>query len=223
SLVHGAIATSPHSRAPAIIARRARFGLLIPLLKGHISSSDVATNNQGGRNVRRPGAGSRELAMSRPDRSDAHLSPEAEAEREAEVREYFDDAAPKRHTKPSRSDHSAVYADALVPDTSHPELDKFQDLEAHTERLVCEGGKVGEEFVETEYYKDLGGVGKQHHTTGTGFIRMDRDTGASFKLSEDPDAAERHASCKGNPATNEWIPSADTVYPASDKPSRSDS
>ncbi|CAN6295648.1 unnamed protein product [Urochloa humidicola] len=81
--------------------------------------------------------------MSRPDRSDAHLSPEAEAEREAEVREYFDDAAPKRHTKPSRSDHSAVYADALVPDTSHPELDKFQDLEAHTERLVCEGGKVG--------------------------------------------------------------------------------
>ena len=86
--------------------------------------------------------------------------------------------------------------------------------------------------------------------TGTGFIRMDRDKGASFKLSEDPDAAERHASCKGNPATNEWIPSADTVrsstipdypmlrwrlgtchqrclllqvYPASDKPSRSDS
>ena len=47
--------------------------------------------------------------------------------------------------------------------------------------------------------------------TGTGFIRMDRDKGASFKLSEDPDAAERHASCKGNPATNEWIPSADTV------------
>ncbi|CAL4921916.1 unnamed protein product [Urochloa decumbens] len=149
--------------------------------------------------------------MSRPDRSDAHLSPEAEAAREAEVREYFDDAAPKRHTKPFRSDHSAVYADALVPDTSHPELDKFQDLEAHTERLVCEGGKAGEEFVETEYYKDLGGVGKQHHTTGTGFIRMDRDKGASFKLSEDPDAAERHASCKGNPATNEWIPSADTV------------
>ncbi|RCV45480.1 hypothetical protein SEVIR_9G461300v4 [Setaria viridis] len=161
--------------------------------------------------------------MSRPNRSDAHLSPEDEAAREAEVRGYFDDAAPKRHTKPSRSEHSPVYADAIVPDSSHPELDKFQDLEAHTERLVYEGGKVGEEFVETEYYKDLGGVGKQHHTTGTGFIGMDRDKGASFKLSEDPDAAERHASCKGNPATNEWIPSADTVYPASDKPSRSDS
>ena len=34
------------------------------------------------------------------------------------------------------------------------------------QRLVYEGGKVGEEFVETEYYKDLGGVGKQHHTVG---------------------------------------------------------
>jgi hypothetical protein len=138
--------------------------------------------------------------MSRPNRSDAHLSPADEAAREAEVREYFDDAAPKRHTKPSRSEHSAVYADAIVPDSSHPELDKFQELEAHTEvspsvplplpklseleaadtyvllflfqRLVYEGGKVGEEFVETEYYKDLGGVGKQHHTVNSDYSSL---------------------------------------------------
>ncbi|XP_062210701.1 uncharacterized protein LOC133912128 [Phragmites australis] len=161
--------------------------------------------------------------MSRPNRSDAHLSPEDEAAREAEVREYFDDAAPKRHTKPSRSEHSDVYADALVPDNAHPELDRLQELEARIERLLCEGGKVGEEFVETEYYKDLGCVGDQHHTTGTGFIKMDKPHGASFELSEGVDAGERHASCKGNPATNEWIPSADTVSPASDKPNRSDS
>lgn len=32
------------------------------------------------------------------------------------------------------------------------------------QKLVCEGGKAGEEFVETEYYRDLGCVGKQHHT-----------------------------------------------------------
>uniref|UniRef100_A0A0E0GKC1 Maternal effect embryo arrest 59 n=1 Tax=Oryza nivara TaxID=4536 RepID=A0A0E0GKC1_ORYNI len=160
--------------------------------------------------------------MSRPARSDAHLSPEGEAAMEAEVREYYDEAAPKRHSKPSRSEPSAVYTDALVPDDSHPELDRFQQLEAHTEKLVCEGGKAGDEFVETEYYKDLGCVGKQHHTTGTGFIKMDKPSAdASFHLSDDPDASERHASCKGNPATNEWIPSADTVYPASDKPNRS--
>ncbi|XP_066388301.1 uncharacterized protein [Miscanthus floridulus] len=164
--------------------------------------------------------------MSKPNRSDAHLFAEDEATLEAEVRGYYDEAEPKRHTKPSRSEHSAVYTDALVPDAggnTHPELDKFQELEAHTERLVYEGGNVGEEFVETEYYKDLGGIGKQHHTTGTGFIKIDKAKGASFKLSEDPNAEERHASCKGNPATNEWIPSPDTVYPASDKPSRSDS
>lgn len=47
--------------------------------------------------------------------------------------------------------------------------------------------------------------------TGTGFIKMDKAKGAPFKLSEDPNAEERHASCRGNPATNEWIPSADTV------------
>lgn len=52
---------------------------------------------------------------------------------EAEVREYYDEAAPKRHSKPSRSEPSAVYTDALVPDDSHPELDRFQQLEAHTE------------------------------------------------------------------------------------------
>ncbi|VAI07402.1 unnamed protein product [Triticum turgidum subsp. durum] len=105
--------------------------------------------------------------MSRPSRSDAHLSPVDEAVRVDEVRGYYDGAAPKRHSKPSRSDHSAVYTDALAgpgADGSHPEL------------------------------------------------------------SEDPDATERHASSKGNPATNEWISSADTVYQEeSDKPNRSDS
>jgi len=40
------------------------------------------------------------------------------------------------------------------------------------QRLVYEGGKVGEEFVETEYYKDLGGVGKQHHTVTPGSLRL---------------------------------------------------
>uniref|UniRef100_A0A453IFA4 Uncharacterized protein n=1 Tax=Aegilops tauschii subsp. strangulata TaxID=200361 RepID=A0A453IFA4_AEGTS len=74
--------------------------------------------------------------MSRPSRSDAHLSPVDEAVRVDEVRGYYDGAAPKRHSKPSRSDHSAVYTDALAgpgADGSHPELDKFQDLEAHSE------------------------------------------------------------------------------------------
>lgn len=198
---HGAIA-----RQPAIIYSTSRSAR-------HRPDPNCPKKNAApaGRKKERLGAMS-----SRPNRSDVHLSPEDEAAREAEVRGYFDDAAPKRHTKPSRSEHSAVYADAIVPDSTHPELDKFQDLEAHTEvspldprppqlplslepellqaaytyesspccvqRLVYEGGKVGEEFVETEYYKDLGGVGKQHHTVTTAgslrFLPFFRDLGA---------------------------------------------
>lgn len=36
--------------------------------------------------------------------------------------------------------------------------------------MVYEGANVGDEFVETEYYKDLGGVGEQHHTVDTTFF-----------------------------------------------------
>lgn len=32
------------------------------------------------------------------------------------------------------------------------------------QKLVHKGNQVAEEFVETEYYKDLGCVDKQHHT-----------------------------------------------------------
>jgi hypothetical protein len=209
--------------------------------------------------------------MSRPSRSDAHLSPVDEAVRVAEVREYYDDAAPKRHTKPSRSEHSAVYTDDALVDSSHPELDKLQELEAHTEvsqtifflhpsvqfRSVsnCElwwfvsaeagargrqggGGVRGDGVLQGPRLRRQAaphgpslppspGPFHQNHIyellnklwhlsihvlqTGTGFITMDKPTGGSFELSEDPDAAERHASSKGNPATNEWIPSADTV------------
>ncbi|XP_009407565.2 uncharacterized protein LOC103990214 [Musa acuminata AAA Group] len=164
----------------------------------------------------------------RPDRSDAHLAPEEEVKAEAEAREYFDSIAPKRHTKPSRSEYSAVYSDSVPPSDrdSTPELDKFRNLEAHDQKLVCEGSEAAEEYVETEYYTDLNCVEKQHHTTGTGFIKMDKGDGNRFELTPDCacDASGCHPHLQGNPATNEWIPSADTVRPSPDshKPPRSD-
>ncbi|XP_020107717.1 uncharacterized protein LOC109723682 [Ananas comosus] len=162
----------------------------------------------------------------RPDRSDAHLTPEEEERREAEARDYFEGIAPKRHSKPSRSDYSSVYADSLPPsrrDDSIPEHHKFQHLEANSgQKLVCEGSEVVEEYVQTEYYDDLNCVDKQHHTTGTGFIKMEKSNGSSFQITPDTDASDGHVSCRGNPATNEWIPSADTVVPTSHKPYRSD-
>lgn len=72
--------------------------------------------------------------MGRPSRSDEHLLPEEEARIEAEARGYFDDMAPKRHTKPSRSDPDALlHVLPSVAATPIPELCKFQDLEAHSQ------------------------------------------------------------------------------------------
>lgn len=50
---------------------------------------------------------------------------------EAKTREYFDGVAPKRHTKPQRSDYGSQYVDALAGgnDDSNAELREFQRLE----------------------------------------------------------------------------------------------
>ncbi|KAB2038365.1 hypothetical protein ERO13_D03G118800v2 [Gossypium hirsutum] len=159
----------------------------------------------------------------RPNRSDIHLSVEEEAKLEEQTRDYFDHTAPKRHTKPQRSDYSSNYVDALAAaDSGIPEYLEFQRLENDPQKIVYNGSEVREEFVETEYYKDLNCVDKHHHTTGTGFIKVENDNGRNFNLEPDSDTS-CHASCKGNPATNDWIPAAlDAAYVASDKPNRSD-
>ncbi|KAL7587194.1 uncharacterized protein LOC111880341 [Lactuca sativa] len=168
-----------------------------------------------------------EAGNSRPNRSDAHLSKEEEAKIEGETRDYFDGLAPRRHTKPQRSEYSSKYVDGLgLPndedDGVSPEYLEFQHLEQNSEKIVYTGKDVSDEFVETEYYKDLNGVDKQHHTTGTGFIKVDDTNKAGFELGSESENAH-HASCKGNPATNEWTPApADMGSFVSDKPQRSD-
>ncbi|CAI9097563.1 OLC1v1034026C2 [Oldenlandia corymbosa var. corymbosa] len=151
-----------------------------------------------------------DCCIMRPNRSDVHLSREEEAKMEEATRQHFDSLAPKRHTKPQRSEYSKTYTDAVSlsgGDVIPPEFVEFQRLENdHSEKLVYKNGNhEAEEFVETEYYKDLNGVDKQHHTTGTGFISMDNMKGKSFSLDPDSDI-DHHDSCKGNPATNDWIP-----------------
>nr|XP_043621094.1 uncharacterized protein LOC122592841 [Erigeron canadensis] len=162
----------------------------------------------------------------RPSRSDAHLSKEEEAKIEGETREYFDELAPRRHTKPQRSEYATQYVDAIPTDQEDgviPEYTEFQHLEQNSEKLDYQSNEVREEFVETEYYKDLNGVDKQHHTTGTGFIKVDGTNGAAFNLGSESENTH-HASSKGNPATNEWTPApADTDSIVSNKPRRSES
>ncbi|KAK7289714.1 hypothetical protein RIF29_03573 [Crotalaria pallida] len=162
----------------------------------------------------------------RPNRSDAHLSVEEEAAIEAETREYFNGIAPKRHTKPQRSEYSSQYVDAFSNNGNQSlseELLEFQRLESDPQekKLVYDGNQVTEEFVETEYYKDLNSVDKHHHTTGTGFIKAEKN-GESFHIEPDNDIGIHH-SCKCNPATNDWVP-APSIEGGfnSDKPNRSD-
>ncbi|KAI4306659.1 hypothetical protein L6164_029917 [Bauhinia variegata] len=161
---------------------------------------------------------------SRPNRSDVHSSVDEEAKIEAETREYFDGVAPKRHTKPQRSDYASQYVDALsTNDGSTPEMLQFQRLEndPQAQKLVYNGSKVAEEFVETEYYSDLNKVDKQHHTTGTGFIKVEK--GANFFHLEADHSSGCHHSCKCNPATNDWVPSPTNQEGfSSEKPNRSD-
>ncbi|KAJ4849928.1 hypothetical protein Tsubulata_017846 [Turnera subulata] len=171
-----------------------------------------------------------EVIQKRPNRSDIHLSRDEEAKIEQETKSYFDAIAPKRHTKPQRSEYSTKYVDTLYTTTTNvdqniiPEYVEFQRLEHDPEmqKLNCSAKGESEEFVETEYYKDLNCVDKQHHTTGTGFIRMEDGNGNNFSLAPDL-VPEFHAPSKGNPATNDWIPVAsNSVAFASDKPKRSD-
>nr|CAB3465071.1 unnamed protein product [Digitaria exilis] len=211
------------------------------------------------------------MATTRPARSDAHLSPEEAARVEAEVRGYFDSVAPRRPSKPSRSDPSEdAGAEADAGDHDLPEVRKLRDLEAKPQKLVLDGGgdvDSGEEYVETRYYDGLIGIDKQHHTvsfvavhsqlltaaeissavqrqklgssggnvgvgeleaaathwTGTGFIEVERLNGSAFSVTTNGRSSANFVRCTSNPATNDWIPSAETVIPVSNKPSRSDS
>jgi hypothetical protein len=48
--------------------------------------------------------------------------------------------------------------------------------------------------------------------TGTGFIKTENEYGKRFSLAPDS-TSSCHASCKGNPATNDWVPAdADMVH-----------
>ena len=168
------------------------------------------------------------MATTRPARSDQHLPPEEAARVEAEVRGYFDSIAPRRPAKPPRSDPSdagvggAEVVSAAGGDFS--ELRKLRDLEAKPQKLVLDGGDVnGEEYVETQYYDGLNCIDKQHHTTGTGFIKVERPNGSSFNVTTVACSSDSLVRRTSNPATNDWIPSSETVIPVSNKPSRSDS
>lgn len=73
---------------------------------------------------------------SRPNRSDIHLSKEEEEKIVQETKEHFNGLAPKRHTKPQRSEYSSNYVDVNNSFTIIPEFTEFQRLENDQQVLI---------------------------------------------------------------------------------------
>ncbi|CAI9110244.1 OLC1v1010237C2 [Oldenlandia corymbosa var. corymbosa] len=169
--------------------------------------------------------------VTKPSRSDEVLDEDQQIMITEQVRAQFDSLAPKRPAKPNRSE-----SDSTTPPTSYapdsdipvPELDKLKSLQSQSHTILSGSVlEVQEEFVETEYYKKLDSIDKQHHTTGSGFIKVAAgNDDYDLKLAGGNQALQnKEMVFKTNPATNDWIPSLETDQDAfvSSKPNRSES
>jgi hypothetical protein len=173
----------------------------------------------------------RMVGVNKPNHSEEQSGTQEEQLQHAQqVRAYLDANAPRRQLKPARSDAAEVLSDAIciaeAPSTP-PERTKYLQLLATGVPLETRGsGDVGEDFTESEYYQYMAAIDKAHHTTGTGFIEVDKAP-EGFHLSDaNEDAAHpyshpAHPRC--NPATNDWEPATNSTFVTSTKPSRSES
>lgn len=172
----------------------------------------------------------------KPSRSDEIIDPDQQRQITDQIRAQFESLAPKRPTKPNRSESEDA---AASPSSNHPdgnfpvpELQKLKSLQSQSQIMINEtGAVVQEEFTETGYYRELDSVDKQHHTTGSGFIKVASETsGENYDLqlprsNENSTEGVREIVYKTNPATNDWIPKIDDyqVEYVSSKPNRSES
>ncbi|KAG4973192.1 hypothetical protein JHK87_030013 [Glycine soja] len=149
-----------------------------------------------------------QLAVAKPSRP----SDEVQVRIANEIRAEFDALEPKRPIKPNRSEPDAVLQhppDASV--NNIPELHKFRSLQSRSHAIISSAGIVDahDEFVETQYYKELAAIDKQHHTTGSGFIKAVREGGEGGYEIHVNAAETQPRGYKSNPATNDWVPNSE--------------
>ncbi|XP_027076659.1 uncharacterized protein [Coffea arabica] len=172
--------------------------------------------------------------VTKPSRSDEVVDADQQQQITNQVRAHFESLAPNRPTKPNRSESDSTSTPPItsyVPDQhgfAVPELDKLISLQSQSHAtLFGTSPVVQEEFMETHYYEELDSVDKQHHKTGSGFIKVASEiNGNDYDLRlENNHGGIREVVFKTNPATNEWIPSLDNHQVAckSSKPDRSES
>ncbi|XVF59344.1 hypothetical protein PTKIN_Ptkin07bG0268000 [Pterospermum kingtungense] len=160
--------------------------------------------------------------VTKPSRSDEVLDADQQQQITNQVRAQFDSLAPKRPTKPNRSEPDLAtkttpsYLTHAV-DQTIPELDKLRSLQSQSHVKISVGGDavLRDEFMETKYYGEMNSIDKEHHTTGSGFIRVMTEggegNGCNIQLENGHGAGivVNRPIFKSNPATNDWIPSVD--------------
>ncbi|CAI8584725.1 unnamed protein product [Vicia faba] len=174
-----------------------------------------------------------QLTTTKPSRSDEVLDTGEQIRITNQIKAQFDALTPKRPIKPNRSDpetQNPVNSSTL---SSHniPELEKLRSLQSNSQAFPSSQGVVDaeDEFVETQYYNELLSIDKQHHATGSGFIKAVREgdeSGYEIKLPVSyVDVGETQIrGYKSNPATNDWVPNLDQRQDfISLKPNRSES
>ncbi|XP_009630630.1 uncharacterized protein LOC107782933 isoform X2 [Nicotiana tabacum] len=171
----------------------------------------------------------RHLTVTKPSRSDEVLDEHQQLQITNQVKALFDAQAPKRLAKPNRSEPDSVSPTTLLEDFPIPELDNLRSLQTQGGSIFSENSNCSEqeEFVETRYYNELVSIDKQHHTTGSGFIKMVNQTDGNIYNLQLNGGHEngRAREFNTNPARNDWIPSSEDyqVGFTSSKPNRSES
>lgn len=175
------------------------------------------------------------MTATKPSRSDEIVDYDEQGRITNQIRSQFVDLEPKRPIKPNRSEPESLNpVDSTFSVQNIPELDKFQALRSRSHGVISSANLVDaqEEFVETQYYKELAAIDKQHHTTGSGFIKVMRDGGDNGGYEIQLPATTSYVvnggenkfrDYKSNPAMNDWVPNLDTEEFVSSKPNRSES
>ncbi|XP_010277164.1 PREDICTED: uncharacterized protein LOC104611686 [Nelumbo nucifera] len=179
--------------------------------------------------------------VKKPSRSDEVSDADEQLRIAEEIRAHFDSITPKRPKKPNRSETDITTITTTESDQistfegdNIPELHKFLYLQSQSLPISVKEGDsiVQEEFVETQYYKEFNSIDKQHHTIGSGFIKMMGEGGDGYGLgiqrSHDGGTRKPMTRFRSNPATNDWVPSFEEEHQRevtfiSSKPSRSES
>ncbi|KAL5556900.1 hypothetical protein UlMin_039136 [Ulmus minor] len=171
----------------------------------------------------------------KPSRSDEVLEADQQIKIANQIRAHFDSITPKRPIKPNRSepDSSSPIPIQTVVDHTIPELDKLRSLQTQSKVILSPAGAVTapEEFVETDYYRQLESIDKEHHTTGSGFIRAVKEGEDGYTIEvregdENGGGGLVPVAYRSNPATNDWDATNDWIEDRifiSSKPNRSES